>query len=154
MREGSMERATFLTGEFRHTVDDRGRVAIPVRFRPRMAHGATVARWLDGCLGVFPRDAWDALAIRMADLPTTSATAREFVRFMASGAVDVDLDGQGRILLPAYLREYGELSGGEVVVVGALSRLELWAPARWDTYRRKLEDAPEEIAERLQELGL
>ena len=148
-----MERATFLTGEFRHTLDDRGRVAIPVRFRARMARGAVVSRWLDGCLSIFPRDVWEALAERLAALPTTSGPAREFIRFMSSGALEVDLDGQGRILVPAFLRTYAELAGGEVVVVGALNRLELWAPARWDGYRRTMEDAPEDVAAKLQELG-
>src|SRR5919106_2865724 len=132
-----MERASFLTGEFRHALDDRGRVAIPVRFRPRLAQGATLARWLDGCLAIFPSDTWDELAARIQGLPTTNAAARQFGRFMSSGAVEVELDRQGRLLVPGYLREYAGLGTAEGVVVGALNRLELWSPSAWQPCRAK-----------------
>jgi len=135
-------------------MDDRGRVAVPARFRARLAEGATLARWLDGCLGVFPRDAWEALATKLRDLPMASGSAREFARFMASGAIEAELDRQGRLLIPGYLRTYAGLEIGEVIVVGALSRLEIWAPARWEPYRSKIENAPEELAEHLQDLGI
>ena len=77
--------SSFLTGEFRHTLDDRSRVAVPVRFRARLAEGATLARWLDDCLGLFPQDAWDELADKLRSLPLTNPRAREFARFMSSG---------------------------------------------------------------------
>jgi MraZ protein len=149
-----MERASFLTGEFRHALDDRGRVAIPVRFRPRLAQGATLARWLDGCLAVFPADTWDELAGRLQSLPLTNPRAREFARFMSSGAVEIELDRQGRLLVPGYLREYAGLTLSEVVVVGALNRLEIWAPERWQPYRSQIEDQPEALAEHLADLGI
>lgn len=149
-----MERASFLTGEFRHALDDRGRVAIPVRFRPRLAAGATLARWLDGCLAVFPADAWSELAGKLQALPTTNAAARQFGRFMSSGAVEVELDRQGRLLVPGYLRSYAGLELGELVVVGALNRLEIWAPSRWQPYRSQIEDEPEALAEHLADLGI
>ena len=149
-----MDRASFLTGEFRHALDDRGRVAVPVRFRGRLAQGATLSRWLDGCLAVFPADTWDDLAARIQALPTTNANARQFGRFMSSGAVEVELDRQGRILVPSYLREYAGLTLGEVVVVGALNRLEIWAPSRWTPYRSQIEGEPESLAEHLADLGI
>jgi MraZ protein len=149
-----VERATFLTGEFRHALDDRGRVAIPVRFRPRLAEGATLARWLDGCLAIFPADEWNELAGKLRSLPITNPRAREFARFMSSGAVDVELDRQGRLLVPGYLREYAGIGVGEVVVVGALNRLEIWATAAWQPYRAKIEDEPEALAEHLADLGI
>ena len=149
-----MERATFLTGEFRHALDDRGRVAVPVRFRPRLAQGATLARWLDGCLAIFPSDTWEELAARIQGLPTTNAAARQFGRFMSSGAVEVELDRQGLVLVPSYLREYAGLTVSEVVVVGALNRLEIWAPTRWGPYRSQIEDEPEALAEHLADLGI
>src|ERR1700674_2945947 len=123
-----MQPSAFLTAESRHTLDDRSRVAVPVRFRTRLAHGATLARWLDRCLGLFPQDEWEELAAKLRGLPLTNARAREFARFMSSGAVEVQLDKQGRILVPSYLREYAGLSEGEVIVVGALNRLEIWSP--------------------------
>lgn len=149
-----MDRASFLTGEFRHALDDRGRVAIPVRFRPRLSQGATLARWLDGCLAIFPADAWEELAEKLQALPTTNAAARQFGRFMSSGAVEVELDKQGRVLVPSYLREYAGIESGEVVVVGALNRLEIWAPSAWQPYRSKIEDEPEALAEHLADLGI
>jgi MraZ protein len=149
-----MAQATYFTGEFRHALDDRGRIAIPVRFRPRLAEGATLARWLDRCLGVFPADEWSSLAEKIRALPMTNPNAREFARFMSSGAADVELDRQGRLLVPSYLREYAGLSEGEVMVVGALNRLEIWAPSAWQPYRAKIEDAPEELAAHLQDLGI
>jgi len=149
-----MQPSSFLTGEFRHTLDDRSRVAVPVRFRARLGQGATLARWLDNCLGLFPHDAWDELARKISGLPLTNPSAREFARFMSSGATDVELDKQGRILVPGYLREYAGLAEGEVVVVGALNRLEIWSPAAWDKYRSKIEDKPEALAEHLADLGI
>jgi MraZ protein len=149
-----MDRTSFLTGEFRHALDDRGRVAIPVRFRARLSQGATLARWLDGCLAIFPADAWEELAEKLQALPTTNAAARQFGRFMSSGAVEVELDKQGRVLVPSYLRQYAAIEPGEVVVVGALNRLEIWAPSAWQPYRAKIEDAPEELAAHLQDLGI
>jgi MraZ protein len=149
-----MQPSSFLTGEFRHTLDDRSRVAVPVRFRTRLAQGATLARWLDRCLGLFPHDEWEELAAKLRSLPLTNPNAREFARFMSSGAVDVELDKQGRILVPGYLREYAGLSEGEVIVVGALNRLEIWSPAAWLPYRSKIEDEPEALAEHLAGLGI
>jgi MraZ protein len=149
-----MAQASFLTGEFRHALDDRGRVAIPSRFRSRLAPGATLARWLDRCLGVFPAEEWGILAEKLRALPMTNPNAREFARFMSSGAVDVELDRQGRLLVPSYLREYAGLTEGEVVVVGALDRLEIWAPSAWQPYRTRIEDSPEELAAHLADLGI
>lgn len=149
-----MERTPFLTGEYRHALDDRGRIAVPARFRTRLAEGATLTRWLDACLAVFPRDAWAELAEKLRSLPLTSTQAREFGRFMASGAVEVELDRQGRLLVPGYLRTYAGLQPGEVIVVGVLNRLEIWAPGAWEPYRSRIEDAPEALAEQLQDLGI
>jgi MraZ protein len=149
-----VERTPFLTGEYRHALDDRGRIAVPSRFRGRLSDGATLTRWLDACLAVFPRDAWAELAEKLRGLPLTSTKAREFARFMSSGAVEVELDKQGRLLVPGYLRTYAALEPGEVIVVGALNRLEIWAPAAWEPYRARIEDAPEALAEQLQDLGI
>ena len=94
------------------------------------------------------------LAEKIRALPMTNPNAREFARFMSSGAVDVELDRQGRLLVPSYLRDYAALNEGEVVVVGALNRLEIWAPSAWQPYRTRIEDAPEELADHLAELGI
>lgn len=127
---------------------------MPARFRTRLAQGATLARWLDHCLGLFPQDEWEELAAKLRALPITNPRAREFARFMSSGAVEVELDRQGRVLVPSYLREYAGITEGEVVVVGALNRLELWAPSAWQPYRAQIEDEPEALAEHLADLGI
>lgn len=149
-----MDRSALFTGEFRHVLDDRGRVAVPARFRARLGEGATLARWLDRCLGLFPQDEWAELATKLRSLPLTNPRAREFARFMSSGAVEVELDRQGRVLVPGYLRKYAGIGEGEVVVVGALNRLEIWAPSAWEPYRSKIEDDPESLAEHLADLGI
>ena len=140
------------TGEYRHSVDEKGRVAIPARFRGQLEEGAFVSRWIDLCLAVFPRSAWDALASRVGALPVADAGARTFSRFLFSGAFEVDLDRQGRIVVPAALREWAGL-GGDAVVVGARDHIELWEPARWETYSAGM-NSPDVLAAHLQGLGI
>jgi MraZ protein len=140
------------TGEYRHSVDDKGRIAVPSRFRAQLDAGLVVSRWLDACLAIHTRAGWDALAERVATLPITDDGARRFSRFIFAGAVEANLDGQGRVLLPGYLRETAGL-GSDAVVVGARDHAEIWAPHTWETYRRSLED-PAQLAEAIQGLGI
>ncbi len=140
------------TGEYRHAVDDKGRVAVPVRFRADLAAGAFVSKWIDGCLGLHPRAAWDALATRVGALPITDANARVFQRHIFGMAFEIELDRQGRLVVPAVLREFAGLED-EVVVVGSRDHLELWAPATWDAYCARMDD-PELLAANLQGLGI
>jgi MraZ protein len=140
------------TGEYRHSVDDKGRIAVPSKFRAQLDDGAVVSRWLDRCLAIHTRAGWDALAEKVATLPIADGNARLFQRFIFAGAVDTTLDGQGRVLVPQYLRDTAGLEA-EAVVVGSRDHAEIWAPTRWDDYRRGLED-PETLAEALQGLGI
>ncbi len=140
------------TGEYRHSTDEKGRIAVPVRFRAELAGGALVSKWIDGCLAIFPRPAWDALAERAAGLPVTDAGARTFQRFLFGTAFEVELDRQGRLVVPAVLRQFAELEG-ETVVVGSRDHLELWSPARWSSYSAQM-DAPDVLAGHLQGLGI
>lgn len=140
------------TGEYPHTVDEKGRLAIPVRFRAELAQGAVVSKWIDGCLALFPRAAWDELAEKTAALPVTDTGARTFQRFLFGAAFDVELDRQGRFVVPAVLRRFAGLES-EVVVVGSRNHLEFWSPAAWQTYSRQM-DEPEVLAEHLQGLGI
>ncbi len=150
-----MDRTTAFTGEFRHSLDERGRLAIPARFRPRLAAGATLAKWLDRCVALFPPDEWEQLSAKVAALPVTNPDGRAFSRFMFSGAAETELDRQGRVLVPGYLREYAGIApGGEVVVVGAHSRVELWAPDAWEPYRSRIDSEPEALAEHVAHLGI
>ena len=140
------------TGEYRHSVDDKGRIAVPSKFRAQLDSGAVVSRWLDSCLAIHTKAGWDALADKVATLPITDQSARLFQRFIFAGAVEATLDGQGRILVPTFLRESAGLEG-EAVVVGSSDHAEIWAPARWDDYRRGLED-PDTLAAALEGLGI
>ena len=153
----SGERQARWTGRHSSPASSGTRWTTAAGSRSRFASGRAWPRgrrWLDGCLAIFPSDTWEELAARIQALPTTNAAARQFGRFMSSGAVDVELDRQGRVLVPSYLREYAGLTESEVVVVGALNRLEIWAPARWQPYRSQIEDAPEALAEHLADLGI
>ena len=140
------------TGEYRHTVDDKGRIAVPAKFRVQLGAGAVVSRWLDACLAIHTQAGWDALAAKVAALPITDQNARRFQRLIFAGAAEVELDRQGRILLPAYLREHIDLRN-EAVVVGSRDHAEIWVPATWATYAQGLAD-PDELAEAFQGLGI
>ena len=140
-------------GQYRHTLDEKGRVAIPVKFRGALTDGAIVTRGLDQSLFLYPRAQWTALAEKLSQLPLGQADTRAFARLMLAGAMEVELDSSGRVLLPEYLRTYGRLNK-EVVVVGLYDRIELWDAMAWEAYATKTEAEGNAIAERLSTLGL
>ena len=140
------------TGEYRHSVDEKGRMAVPSKFRAQLEGGAFVSRWIDACLAIFPRAEWDALATKTGALPITDAGARTFSRFLFASAFEVDLDRQGRMVIPPSLRAWADL-GNEAVIVGNLNHAEMWSPARWEDYRRDMESA-DALAQHLTGLGI
>jgi MraZ protein len=140
------------TGEYRHTVDEKGRIAVPSKFRSQLEGGAVVSRWIDGCLALHTRAGWTSLSDRLAALPVTDEASRLFQRAVFAGAADIDLDRQGRILVPAYLRDEVGLAT-DVLVIGTRDRAELWAPDRWSTYRKAMDD-PKTFAKAIQGLGI
>jgi MraZ protein len=140
------------TGEYRHSVDEKGRIAVPSKFRSQLEGGAVVSRWIDGCLAIHTADGWASLADKIAALPVTDASARLFGRSIFAGATEADLDKQGRVLLPAYLRE-GIGLASDALVVGARDHAEIWAPATWADYRRAMDD-PQTFAQAIQGLGI
>ncbi len=140
-------------GEYAHTIDEKGRVAIPTKFRSLLSKGAVVTRGLDNCLALYTAHEWQKLATRLANLPIASANTRAFARLMLAGAMDVSLDSQGRIVVPDYLRGYATISK-KVVLAGLYNRLELWDHKRWEIFKRKTEASSADIAEKLGELGV
>ena len=135
-------------GEFHHTVDDKGRLAVPVKFRGGLSDGAVVTRGLDHSLFLYTKEEWEKLASKIAALPLGQADTRAFARLMLAGAMDVEVDKAGRIMLPEYLRKYAGISK-DVVVTGLYDRLEIWDEASWNAYTAQTESAGNEIAERL-----
>lgn len=140
-------------GEYKHNVDEKGRLAIPSKFRGDLVKGAVVTRGLDASLFLFPKEEWGKLAEKLASLPLGQATSRAFSRLMLAGAMDVELDKQGRIVIPEYLRSYASLKKS-VTVAGLYNRLEIWDEDLWNAYKQKTEAEVGDLAEKLGELGV
>ncbi|HFC76872.1 MAG TPA: transcriptional regulator MraZ [Candidatus Moranbacteria bacterium] len=140
-------------GEYQHTVDLKKRVALPSKFRGELGSKVVVTRGMDKCLFVYPLKTWEKLAEKLGNLPVGEAGTRSFIRLMLAGAIDVDIDKQGRILIPDYLKEYAGFKK-EVTVAGLFDRLEIWDKTKWNTYKKKAEKNSDEIAEQLGKLGV
>ncbi|MDD4289864.1 MAG: division/cell wall cluster transcriptional repressor MraZ [Patescibacteria group bacterium] len=140
-------------GEYNHTIDEKGRLAVPVKFRTDFKPGAVVTKGLDNCLFVFTKKAWNELAEKLSKLPISQSKSRAFARLMLAGAMDVKLDSQGRIILPEYLREYSSLKK-KTVVAGVYNRLEIWDENLWNVYRNSIEKESTNIANELGDLGI
>lgn len=140
-------------GEYSHNIDEKGRLAIPVKFRKLLGEGAVVTKGLDDCLFLYPSKEWSELAQKLARLPINQSNTRALSRLMLAGAMDMEIDKQGRVILPEYLREYGGLKK-KVVVIGLYNRVEIWDEEKWGSYKSGTERASGQIAEALGELGL
>jgi len=140
-------------GEYQHSLDEKGRIAIPTKFRRELERGAVVTRGLDHCLVIYTAEEWEKLATRLANLPMASSNTRAFARLMLAGAMDVSIDAQGRVNVPDYLRSYAAL-GKKVVLAGLYNRLEVWDQVKWGEFKAKSELASSDIAEKLGELGV
>jgi transcriptional regulator MraZ len=138
-----------LLGEYEHTIDDKSRLTLPAKFRQALAGGIVLTRGLDACVEAYPADDWQALVeSRIAGLNPLSHETRVIERFYYTGAVEVQPDKQGRVMLPPALVEHGGL-GREVVVVGMRHRLEIWDRAAWRTQLKEVMGSAEHVAERL-----
>ena len=140
-------------GEYQHTMDDKGRIIVPAKFRDGLGESFVLTRGLDNCLFVYPREEWQILEGKLRELPLSRQNARAFVRFFLSGAVDCEFDKQGRISIPNNLRDHSYITK-EVVIIGVANRLELWSKEKWDEYIKVAEESYEEIAETMEELGI
>ena len=140
-------------GEYNHNLDNKGRLAVPVKFRDDLKKGAVVTKGLDGCLFLYTMSEWKILADKLSKLPISQSNTRAFARLMLAGAMDVQIDKQGRIVLPDYLRKYATLKK-KVIVNGLYNRLEVWDENNWEKYKKTTEKESSDIAERLGELGV
>ena len=140
-------------GEYQHAIDGKGRMAAPAKFRSALRKGAIVTRGLHNCLFLYTKSEWQKLVGKLSGLPLSQQKSRAFARLMLAGAMDVALDGQGRILIPDYLRQFAGLQK-EIVVAGLYSRLEIWDKDEWEKYKKNTEKESVQIAEELSGLGV
>lgn len=146
------ERGMFM-GEYRHNVDDKGRLIVPTKFRENLGTSFVVTRGLDHCLFVYPLVEWKHLEQKLKALSFTKADARAFTRFFFSGASDAELDKQGRVLLPSNLRDYSRITK-ECVIIGVSTRIEIWCKDEWESYYTESEDSFNKIAESIVDFDL
>lgn len=140
-------------GEYSHSIDPKKRLAVPSRFRNELKNKVIITKGLDKCLFIYPMKVWEEIAGKLGTLPVGESTTRSFIRSTLSGAIDAEIDKQGRILVPDYLKIYAGLRK-EVVIVGVYNRLEIWDTAKWNIYKKKAEKNTDEIAEQLGKLGV
>ncbi len=140
-------------GEYQHTVDTKGRLIIPQKFRDGLGEKFIATKGLDNCLFVYPMEAWQQIEQKFKTIPSTSKDARAFARLFFSGATECELDKQGRILLPANLREHAALEK-DAVVLGVSTKVEIWSRENWNKYSSEAEPTYEEIAEKIVEFDL
>ena len=139
-------------GQYSHNIDNKGRLAVPAKFRSELKK-AVVTRGLDSCLFLYPKKEWDKLAEKLARLPINKSNNRAFARHTLAGAMEVEFDGQGRIILPEYLRVFAGLKKN-AIIAGLYNYLEIWDEQKWNTYKSATEKNSNEIAEALENLGV
>lgn len=140
-------------GEYQHSIDAKKRLALPSKFRNDLGSKVVVTRGLDMCLFVYPLKVWEVLAHKLGSMPIGESQTRSFIRLMLAGAVDVDVDSQGRILLPEYLKQYAALEK-EITIAGLYDRLEIWDTKQWEVYKASAENNASDVAEQLGKLGV
>ncbi|MEK7541757.1 MAG: division/cell wall cluster transcriptional repressor MraZ [Patescibacteria group bacterium] len=142
-----------LIGEYQHTLDSKKRLAVPAKMRKELGETAVLTRGLDACLALYPMPEWFRLTEKLSQLPVGQGSTRSFSRLMLAGAVEVEMDRLGRILIPDYLKNYAGLKQ-RVIIAGVSNRLEIWDEERWNAYRTEMEKNTDMIAEKLGEMGL
>lgn len=140
-------------GEHQHTLDEKGRIIIPSKFRADLGLEFVMTKGLDNCLFIYPKSEWEILEAKLKTLPLTSNDARAFVRFFFSGASESTLDKQGRVLIPSNLREHSRLDK-DAVIIGVSTRIEIWSKDHWNNYIDEDNLSYESIAESMAELGI
>ncbi len=144
--------ANLLIGEYGHTLDEKKRVSVPKAFRAALGKKIVMTRGLDNCIVIFSVKSWEHMAKKLQSLSFVEADSRAFSRFMLSGAVETEVDGVGRILIPDHQKEYAKLSR-EVVFAGISDRVEIWDSRQWKTYKERIEKDAEQMATKLGQIG-
>ena len=142
-----------LIGEYKHTLDTKKRLSMPSKWRKELGTELVVTRGLDNCLFVYPQTQWQQITQKIGQLPLGQADTRGFNRFFLSGAVEVEVDSVGRILVPDFLKDFASLES-KVVLAGIYDRVEIWAENKWEEYKRRIEGQADALAEKLGEVGV
>lgn len=140
-------------GEYQHSLDSKGRIIIPSKFRDELGYEFVITKGLDNCLFIYPNDEWKILEDKLKSLPLTNRDARAFIRFFFSGASESNLDKQGRVLIPLNLREHSMIDK-DAVIIGVSTRLEIWSKDIWEAYISEDNLSYDSIAEKMAELGI
>ncbi|MBT4349524.1 division/cell wall cluster transcriptional repressor MraZ [bacterium] len=140
-------------GEYNYNLDDKNRLAVPTKFRKFFNDGAIITKGLDNCLFIYTKKEWDKLVKRLADLPISQAKSRAFSRLMLAGAMDVNVDKQGRMIMPDYLKKFAGLNK-KIILAGLYNRLEVWDEKVWNKYQSVTDKDSGDIAEGLVDLGI
>lgn len=140
-------------GEYQHSLDAKARITIPSKFREELGEKFVATKGLDNCIFLYPLQEWQEIEQKLSKLPLTRADVRSFVRFFFSGAAELEVDKQGRTVVPINLREYAEIEK-DIVVIGVGSRIEVWSTGKWENYNEMASSSYEEIAESLVDLGI
>lgn len=140
-------------GEFQHSLDDKGRLIVPAKFREGLGEKFIVTRGLDNCLFVYPLTQWKVLEEKIKELPTSHADTRAFVRMFFSGAVEAELDKQGRIVIPQHLRDHARIER-DAYIIGVSTKVEIWSKAAWEQYSSQAQQSYENIAETIIDIGI
>jgi MraZ protein len=140
-------------GEYSYTIDEKGRITTPPKYRAQLADGVVVTRGLDNCLFMYPKKEWEVIAEKLGNMPTTDRSARDYARLMLAGAMDVLPDKAGRIVLPQYLRDFASLKKN-IVAAGLYNRIEIWNEEAWKKYEANIEKNSSDIADKLREFGV
>lgn len=142
-----------LIGEYTHNIDVKKRLSLPSKWRKELGKKLVVTRGLDNCLFIYPLKEWEKITERIGRLPLGQADTRGFNRFFLSGAVEVEVDTVGRILVPDFLKEFARLTT-KVVLAGIHDRVEMWDENRWTEYKKRIEGQADALAEKLGEIGV
>jgi MraZ protein len=142
-----------LIGEYTHNIDAKKRLSLPSKWRRELGKKVVITRGLDNCLFVYPLKEWQRIAEKIGQLPLGQADTRSFNRFFLSGAVEVEVDSVGRILVPDFLKDFARLAS-KVVLAGIHDRVEMWDEKRWREYKRRIEEQADALAEKLGEIGV
>ncbi len=141
-----------LIGEFKHTVDDKKRISLPIKFRKEIGKNIIVTKGLDNCLFLYPLKEWKNISEKLGSLGMGQSDTRGFNRFMLAGASEVSVDSVGRILIPDHLKSFAGIEN-KVVFAGVHNRVEIWDDARWETYKSSVLKDADKMAEKLGEIG-